>query len=203
MPPSTVGIQQAVYVGGFNLARPPNSIQETPYRAETAERMANAFGVIDRPYLFAGAPDVVQKFTWQLAWPSVNSADYEVFTEIESLPGYFDFALWKPLIETFSGDGIATDFVLLRRIADVVITPPPGTWTPVTRVAGSVVTNPTFGSPDSDLGTTPASFGAAPAAGSSNVRIFYTPLFKVRVVSPTRSYTVPFSEGRALTLEEI
>ena len=208
MPPTAVGLQQTIYMGGYDLALPPNSIQETPFRAETAERMANSFTVVDRPYLSLGAattvpPDVVQKFSWQLAWPTVNSADYEAFSVVESMPGFFDFSMWKPLVETFSGNGTSTVFVLLRGLAQVALTPPPGTWTAVTRVAGSIVTNPTFGTRDASLGTTAATFGAAQAAAASNVRIFYTPVFKVRVVSPSRSFGIPFNEARSLTLEEI
>ena len=208
MPPTEVGLQQLVHIGGYDLAIPPFSIKETPFRAETAERMTNSFTVVDRPYVSLGAagsvpPDVIQKFSWQLAWPTVNKNDIETFSIMESMPGFFDFTMWKPLVETFSADASATVFMLLRRIANVVLTPPPGTWTPVTKVAGSVVTNPTFGTPDASLGVTPATFGAAPAAGTSNLRIFYTPLFKVRVVSPSRSFDIPFNEGRTLTLEEI
>jgi hypothetical protein len=203
MPPTEAGLQQLLHIGGYDLALPPASIQETPFRAETAERMANAFTVIDRPYLFAGAPDVIQKFTWQLAWPTANPNDSETFSIIESMPGFMDFCLWKPLVETFSGDGVATAFVLLRGLANVVLTPPAGTWTAVTKVAGSVVTNPTFGTRDATLGTTPVTFDSPPAAAASNIRIFYVPVFKVRVVSPARSFATPFAESRSLTIEEI
>jgi hypothetical protein len=202
--PQSVGQQHSVYLGGYTLALNPASINEVPFRAETAERMSNAFTVVDRPYIFAGAPDVVQKFAWTLAWPSVNSTDYQVFTEIESLPGFFDFTLWKSLYETFSGDAATDDFVLLRRRADTVLTPPTGvTWTPTTTIDGSPATNPTFGTPDATLGTTPINFASTPGAGTSNIRISYTPLFKVRVVSPRRDFSIPFNEARTLTLEEI
>jgi hypothetical protein len=203
--PQSLGLRQLVHLGGYTLSLNPASISEVPFRAETAERVANAFTVVDRPYIFAGAPDVVQKFAWTLAWPSVNSADYNVFTEIESLPGFFDFTLWKSLFETFSGDAVATDFIMLRRLAHIVTTPPAGvTWTPVTKVDGSVVSNPTFSADDATLGTTLAAFGAPPSAASpSNIRISYTPMFKVRVVSPRRDFSIPFNEARTLTLEEI
>lgn len=207
--PSSVGALQPIYLGGYNLALPPATIQETPFRAETAERMADSFTVIDRPALSLldptfVTPDVIQKMVWSLAWPSVNGADYEIFTEIESLPGFLDFTMWKPLVETFSGDGVSEDFVILRRRADTVLTPPAGVvWTPSVKIDGSVGTLPTFGTPDPVLGVTPISFASAPSNNPSNVRLFYTPLYKVRVVSPTRNFSVPFSEARTLQLEEI
>ena len=210
--PQDLGIRFPIYLGGYNLALTPATMSEVPFRAETAERMANTFGVIDRPYVFTSqlnggtgaGPDVVQKFAWTLAWPNVNSSDYDTYAEIESLPGYFDFCLWKSLIETFSGDATSTDFFLLRRIASVALTPPAGvTWTPVTKVNGTIVTNPTFSTGDTTLGTTKAHFGAAPSAVASNIRISYTPLFSVRVVSPKRDLSIPFTEARTLSLEEI
>ena|ERR1017187_8112478 len=210
--PQSLGIRFPLYIGGFSLALNPATMSEVPFRAETAERMANSFGVIDRPYLFTSqlnggtgaGPDVVQKFVWTLSWPNVNSSDYQIFTEIESLPNYFNFCPWKSLYETFSGDATSTDFFLLRQIASVVLTPPAGvTWTPVTKVNGSVVTNPTFSTGDATLGTTKAHFAAAPSAVASNIRISYTPLFQVRVVSPKRDFATPFTETRSLSLEEI
>jgi hypothetical protein len=147
---------------------------------------------------------VVQKFSWSLAWPSVNSADYQVFAEIESLPGFFTFCPWKPIVETFSGDAVATTFRLLRRLANVTLaaSAPAGIdWSPIVKVDGSVVTPDSFGSADS-LGTVVMTLPDPPSAAASNVRVFYTPAFLVRVVSPQRSFSVPFAESRSLTLEE-
>jgi hypothetical protein len=201
--PQDTGLTQRVHIAGTNFAISPAKIGEVARRAETAERMADTFTVIDRPYVFDGAPDVVQKFSWALEWPTVNSSDYNAFTGLEGLPGFFDFTLWKPLTEIFSGDGTRTAFRLLRRRADAIITPPPVViWTPVTTVNGVVVTNPTFAAPDA-RGTTPINFATVPAAGSSNIRVTYTPLFLVRVVDPKRDMSVPFVESRTMTLEEI
>lgn len=212
---TAVGIVQPTYIGGYNLALNPATIAETPFRAETAERMSDAFTVIDRPYLLLGSnpdaapfpPDVVQKMAWQLAWPSVNTNDYKTFAKIESLPGFFDFCPWKPIMETFSGNGVQVNFAMLRRRADTILTPPTGvTWTPTIEINGAAGTLPTFGTPDPTRGFTPLTFAAAPSgASASNVSLFYVPLYKVRVVSPARSYDAirGFSESRTLTLEEI
>jgi len=204
--PQDLGIRFPLYLNGYTLALNPATMSEVPFRAETAERVANAFTVVDRPYLFPGAPDVVQKMVWSMSWPNVNSADYNVFAEIESLPGWFTFCPWKSIYETFSGDGSATQFLLLRRLANVTLSavaPAGVTWTPVTKVNGSVVTNPTFSTGDATLGTTLATFGAAPSAVASNIRISYTPAYFVRVVSPKRDFAIPFAESRSLTLEEL
>jgi hypothetical protein len=119
------------------------------------------------------------------------------------MKGVFDFCPWKQIAETFSGDGIATDFRLLRRLADVTLPNPSGVnWTAVTRIGGAPVPNPTFGSPDAN-GITPVAFVSPPEAGSSNLSIFYVPVYLVRVVKQTRDMQTPFAEGRVLTLEEL
>jgi hypothetical protein len=69
-------------------------------------------------------------------------------------------------------------------------------------MSGATVPNPTFGSPDAN-GVTPAAFGSPPEAGSSNLSIFYTPVYFVRVVKQTRDMNTPGAEGRVLTLEEL
>ena len=204
--PQSLGIRFPLYLNGYTLAQNPATMSEVPFRAETAERVANAFTVVDRPYLFAGAPDVVQKMVWTMSWPNVNSSDYNIFTEIESLPGFFTFCPWKSLYETFSGDASATQFILLRRLANVTLStsaPAGVTWAPVTKVNGTVVTNPSFATSDPTFGTTVATFGAAPSAVASNIRISYTPAYFVRVVSPKRDFAVPFMESRTLSLEEL
>jgi len=203
--PPTVGIRHQLYLGGFEIALPPESIGETPFRAETAERTVNAFTFVDRPWLFAGAPDSIQKFSWALEWPSVNSADYQVFAEIESVRGSFDFTLWRPIVETFSGDGTSKTFRLMRRLAQVALAasaPPEIDWTPVTKISGVQVQNPAFGAADS-IGSTLFTFASPPAATPSNVRILYTPVYYVRVVRQTREMARSFAEGRVLLLEEM
>jgi hypothetical protein len=213
--PQDLGIRWPIYLGGYTLALNPATISETPFRAETAERMADGFTVIDRPFILPGSGDVpvdvVQKFVWSFAWPSVNSADYAVFSEMESLPGFFDLCLWKSLVETFSGDGSSLVFRMMRRLANVTLStaaPAGVTWTPVVKVTGSVIgSGITYGTADAK-GTVTATFSGSspatvPAALASNVRITYTPVFKVRVVSPKRDFSTPFNEARTLTLEEV
>jgi hypothetical protein len=188
--PESLGLQHQIYLGGYTLALNPATISETPFRAETAERMADSFAVVDRPFILPGSSDVpvdvVQKFAWSFAWPSVNSADYDVFSEMESLPGFFDLCLWKSLHETFSGV----------------------TWAPVVKVGGSVIgSGVTYDTAD-DRGRVAATFSGSspatvPAAAASNVRIRYTPVFSVRVVSPKRDFSTPFNEARTLNLEEV
>lgn len=202
------GIRQRLYLAGLNIMRGPESVQEVSQRAETAERMADTFTVIDRPYLFAGAPDVVTKYRWALAFPRIGSTDYRAFARAEAMPGFFDFCLWKPISEVFSGDGVATDFKILRRNA---LTQVPGGSLPVgasttyavqAYVDGTLVTTPSFGTPDA-RGVTQITFAVAPTAGDSNVEIFYVPLFSVRIADPHRDFPVAHRETRGLSLEEI
>lgn len=201
------GIRQSLYLAGFSLLRPAESIQELCQRAETAERMADSFTVIDRPYLpITNPPDVVVKYSWQLSFPRIGSPDYRAFARAEALPGFLDYCLWKPISEIFSGDASSTVFSLLRRnaLTQVGVLPPNAAtiYAIKTYIGGTIATNPTFGSPDS-RGVTPITFGSAPAAGSSNIEIHYVPLYYVRVDSISRDFPVTHREARKLTLEEI
>lgn len=207
--PEDLGIRWPIYLGGYTLALNPATISEVPFRAETAERMANSFTVVDRPFILPGSTDVpvdvVQKFVWSFQWPSANSADYTVFARIESKPAFVDLCFWKSIVESFSGDGVSTAFRLMRRLANVTlsaIAPAGVTWTPVVTVGGTPVTPSSFGSPDAN-GTVVMTLPSAPAAAASNVEVLYTPLYFVRVVSPQRSFGTPFAESRTLQLEEI
>ncbi len=201
------GIRQRIYLAGLNLSVLPSGIGEKPQRAETAERGADTFLFVDRPFIKAGAPDVVSKYRWSLKFPRVGSADYQAFARAEASPSFLDFCLWKPLSEIFSGDGTRTVFYLLRRNAPTVVPSParPANVADYTRkayVAGSLVTAPTLGTPDS-RGMTPVTFASPPAAGVGNVEVFYTPLFYVRIVDPARDFPVGHREERELALEEI
>lgn len=200
------GIRQRLYLAGFSLLRPAESISELVARAETVERMADSFPVVDRPYLpITNPPGVVVKYSWQMSFPRIGSPDYRAFARAEALPGFIDFCLWKPISEIFSGDGTSTVFSLLRRNA---LTEVPSGALPVnaatiyaikTYIGGTLATNPTFGSPDS-RGVTPVTFGSAPAAGSSNTEIHYVPLHYVLVDSISRDFPVTHRETRELTL---
>lgn len=201
------GIRQRLYLAGFSMLRPAATVAETPQRAETAERMADSFTVVDRPYLpITNPPDTVVKYTWQLAFPRVGDTDYRAFARAEALPGFFDFCLWKPISEIFSGDGSSVAFSLLRRNALTQVSPlPPNAATIYAikvYVAGSIVTTPTFGSPDSRTGVTLATFASAPAAGSSNIEIHYVPLYYVWVDLISRDFPTGHRETRAMTLVE-
>lgn len=202
------GLRQRLYIGGVNLLIMPEQIQEEDPRAETAERTADAFTVIDRPYVLDGAPDVVSKFSWSLSWPRVKATDSRTFLRMKALPGFFDFCLWKPLCEIFSGDAARTTFYLLRRNAltevpsDALPAGASTTYAVQAYINGALVSTPTFGTPDS-RGVTPITFGSAPAAGSSNVEIYYVPLFYARVDSPRREFPLTHRETRSMTLVEI
>lgn len=201
------GVRQRPYLAGLNLSILPSEIGEKPQRAETAERGADTFTFVDRPFIKAGAPDVVSKYRWSLKFPRVASADYQAFSRAEASPAFLDFCLWKPVSEIFSGDGVRTVFYLLRRNAPTVV---PSLARPANVsdyslkawIAGASVTAPTVGTADS-RGMTPVTFGSAPAAGVGNVEVFYTPLFYVRIVDPTRDFPVAHREERELALEEI
>lgn len=200
------GIRQRIFLAGIPLVRGAETVVEISQRAETAERMADTFTVIDRPYLFAGAPDVVTKYSWQLSFPRIGETDYRAFARAEALGGFFDYCLWKPISEIFSGDGVATVFKLLRRNALAAVSPLPPSAATIyaikTYVNGTIVTNPSFGTADS-RGVTPITFGTAPTVGVSNIEVHYVPLFYVRISVPQRDFPIGHRETRTLTLEEV
>jgi hypothetical protein len=200
------GLRQTIYLAGVSLMRSAETVQEIPQRAQTTERMADTFTVIDRPYLFPGAPDAVTKYTWQLSFPRVGETDYRAFARAEASPGFIDFCLWKPLSEIFSGDGSTVTFQLLRRnaLTQCAVLPVNAAtiYAVKTYIGGTVVANPTFGSPDS-RGVTPITFGSAPAAGSSNIEVHYVPLYYTYIDSLSREFPVDHRETRKLTLIEI
>lgn len=201
------GLRQRLYLAGLNVSVIPSEIGEKPQRAETAERGADTFTFVDRPFIKAGAPDVVSKYRWSLKWPRVPGTDYQAFARAEASPAWLDFCLWKPLSEFFSGDGSRTIFYLLRRNAPTVVPSPArpvnvADYALTAYVGGVAVAAPTVGTPDA-RGMTPVTFASAPAAGLGNVEVFYTPLFYARVVDPTRDFPVAHRETRELSLEEI
>ena len=57
--------------------------------------------------------------------------------------------------------------------------------------------------PDPRTGVTQLTFASPPAAGSSNVEVFYVPLFYVRVDSVSRDFPEVHRETRAMTLVEV
>ncbi len=203
-----------LHSGGFDLALPANALSEVPFRAETAERMADSFTVIDAPFLGDTGivpVEVVEKFTWQLSWPSVNAADKGrlIFERMQARRGFIDFCPWQRIVERFTGDGSSLLFRMMRRLADVTLSvvPPGPSWGPIVEVNDSVIASGvSYGSPDS-VGRVLATFsGTSPAtapAAAAKIDIIYTPVFLVRVVSPQRTFSIPFAESRTLTFEEI
>jgi hypothetical protein len=201
------GIQQNIYLDGLNLAVPADRLNYRVSRAETVERLLNSYAVIDRPYAFAGAPGVITKFSFEFGFSSIAEADYQAVTEMESHSGFLDLCIWKPITETFSGDGTSVDFTLQRRIAieeiDGGLLPADAAtiYATVATVAGTP-TSITLDDVDAATGRQAFHFASAPAAAEDNVRVFYVPLFYVRILDPERDLSTPFSESTTLRAEE-
>lgn len=202
------GIRQNIYLDGLILDVPASSVRWRVARAETVERLLNGYAVIDRPFIFDGAPNVITKFSFDLAFPGIAESDYEAIAAMEARSGFFDLCLWKPIVETFSGDGNTTTFRLLRRIAveeiDGGFLPPDAAtvYATVCKVEGSVDASFDPGTYDSETGATPFTLDTPPAAGVDNVTVFYVPLFYVRVLDPERDFSTPFNEATTLKMEE-
>jgi len=204
------GIQQNIVLDGTIFAVPASAVRWRAARAETVERLLNGYAVIDRPFVFDNAPTVITKYSFDLAYPSIAEADYRAFTEVEVRAGFFDLCIWKPISETFSPDGTSTVYTILRRVAlaalDGGLIPAGASTTYATSITLSGVTvdpnDYTIGTPDADTGATPITFDNAPAAGEDTLRVFYVPLFYVRVLDPERDLSTPFIETTTLRLEE-
>lgn len=211
--PQELGIQW-LHIGGMDLALPADAIQETSAEASTSERMADSFTVIDGPYLGEAGivpVDVVDKYTWALAWERVNAADKQrlIFERIKARRGFIDFCPWQRVVERFTADGSSLVFRMMRRLANVTLSSnqPSGiSWGPVVEVNGTVISSGiSYGSPDGKgrvlatfSGSSPATL---PSAGAA-VDIIYTAAFLVRAESIPRSFSVPFTEGRTMTFVE-
>lgn len=202
-------------MGGFDLALPAGAVSEVPVDASTQERMADSFTVIDGPYLGASGivpVDVVEKFAWSLSWERVNEADKQrlIFERVKARRSFIDFCPWQRIVERFTADGTSLVFRMMRRLANVTLSanqPAGVSWGPVVEVNGSVIASGvSFGTADSK-GRVDATFSGSspatvPAAGAA-VDIIYTPVFLVWVDRIPRTFSVPFTEGRTLTLTEI
>jgi hypothetical protein len=177
-------------------------------RAETVERLLNGYAVIDRPFIFDGAPNVVTKYSFEFGFPGIAESDYEAVAAMEGRSGFFDLCIWKPIIETFSGDGTTRIFRLLRRVALSRIAseflPPDAAavYATVCKINGDVYAGTSLWEPDAENGSTPIALDGAPPVGVDNVTVFYVPLFFVRVLDPERNFSTPFSETTTLKMEE-
>ena len=203
------GLRHRPYISGVNLLKLPDTITERPMRAESVERMADSFSTIDRPVPFAGAPDVIQKYEWDIGFPRVGEVDYPKFADIEGVAGFFDFCLWKPISETFSGDGETTKFYSMRRDALTYI--PSGAlpvnaatiYATVVTVNGSETTDYTDdGAPDG-RGVLGFTFDSAPGAGVGNIIRRYVPLFYAYLETPERVFAATHQEKRTVRFVEI
>lgn len=212
--PESLGIRY-LHIGGMDLALPAKAMTETPSDASTVERMADSFTVIDGPYLGASGivpVDVVEKFTWQLSWEQVNAADKQrlIFERIKARRDFIDFCPWQRVVERFTADGSSLSFRLMRRLANITLSgnmPAGVSWVPIVEVNGSVIASGvSYGTADAK-GRVLATFsGSSPAtlpAGGAAVDIIYTPAFLVWVDRIPRTFSLPFVEGRTLTLTEI
>lgn len=204
---SAPGIQQNIYLDGLNLAVPADRLRYRVSRAETVERLLNSYAVIDRPSAYDGAPGVITKFSFEFGFSSIAEADYQTVTEMESRSGFLDLCIWKPITETFSGDGLRTSFTLQRRIAIQTISggllpADAATLYATICVADGDVKSITLDGVDAATGQQTFHLEAAPNAEEDNVTVFYVPLFYVRILDPERDFSTPFSESTSLRAEE-
>jgi hypothetical protein len=196
----------AIQLNGETWLKPPEGWDEpAPNRAETVERMGDSFPLIELADPWDGCPDVVQKYTWNLAFPPTGDPDLIRFLRLAALPGLCDFCPWQTMIETFTCDGVRQRFRMQRRDASVfnfVIPPLADTDNPtILRLQGGADIEPTFDVTPDENGC--VGFGVPDVYGAGTVlELQYPALFRVRPSGMSKKMVRGGYEVRSLILEE-
>lgn len=219
------GLRDAVTIAGYSLALPPNStaeaVQAKPVYLETVEYFVDTTAHVDRPIAWGdelrgiASPDVIRKWQIGMTWDQLNRRDYIALHEIQSRPDSVEVCLWRPIVETFTCDGVKRHFSLSARPAvredgfAYVTSPPQGFEAYATQVyKNGVLTSGVtgFGNTADVLGRLPFQMpsptGAAYAKGTV-IEVYYVPVFRCRRAGAECTFPVAQRETLALHLEQI
>jgi hypothetical protein len=120
-------IRNRIYIAGRTFERDPVPITLTPRRYESKIRTSNLGLRVDRPFIFAGFPNVPMSYEAMLPYPNVGDSPLlEFLGLITSMGQPFDFAVWKQHYDVFDADGANKTFYLQMRQA-VAFNLPAGT----------------------------------------------------------------------------
>jgi hypothetical protein len=134
------GIRNRIWLGGKFVGRDPIPVGITPRKMEATTITSNTALRIDRPYVFAGYPNIRNRHDIMLPWNTITESDIiEHLDKCAAMGGAVDLCVWKQVTDMFSAEapdpsivtpyGAPTDagqtrFYLQRRQAVEFVTPP-------------------------------------------------------------------------------
>lgn len=228
------GLRDVVTIEGYSFALPPNSdggaVQAKPAYLETVEYFIDTHAHVDRPMTWSdevlgiASPDVARKWQLSLQWDQLPRRDYVALQTILSQPGPLDVCLWRPIVETFTCDGVKRIFTLSAMPAvdafgtSLVTAPPQGYAAYTAQVYKDGVlalpfvfpddTTPTMGSwptsPDA-LGRYQVGIPSTGAVYAKDVviEVYYVPTFRCRRAGAECTFPVAQRETLGLSLEQL
>lgn len=230
------GLRDAVTIEGYSFARPPNSeggaVQAKPQYLETVEYFIDTTAHVDRPLTWSderlgiASPDVARKWQVSLLWDTLSRRDYVTLQTILALPGPLDVCLWRPIVETFTMDGVkrictlsAMPAVIENRWSTpisaigtpLVAHPPEGYRTYMAQVyvtgALQAYSYPGWATGADALGRFPVGIPGDPnvavLAAGTVVEIYYVPVIRCRRAGAECTFPMPAAETLGLSLEQL
>jgi hypothetical protein len=182
-----IGIRELVYLGGYQFSCPPSVCDEgEPWLIELAQRRADGSLRTDHNMIFSGVCDRPTKQPVVIGWTDASALDQAMARKFLASSQEMDHTRWVEICEQFFFlEGEPYSGLLQRRDA---VTETPGAYLPldVTPYAPRLEIDGTaaaltLGSPDVTYRTPWSASGVAPSGGSQAV-IWYTPLWRVKVV---------------------
>lgn len=113
----TSDLRNKVWAAGVSFGRSPMPILISPRRFENKTRTSNLGLRVDRCFIAAGYPNVLNKIDINLTYSDVREPGLiEHLSSLANVGQPVDVALFKQEQDFFDGDGIATTFYLQRRV---------------------------------------------------------------------------------------
>ncbi len=229
------GLRDAVQIVGYAFTVPPNGgVQAVPQFLESVEYFIDGTAHVSRPLqwtdqtLGIASPDVARKWQLKIPWETLGTRDYIKLQELLSKPGPIDVCLWRPIVETFTMDGVKRTVTLSHTPAVVqntyalatfpllsgraLIANPPDGWRAyqaqvyvdgVLQVYGYA----SFGTAADALGRfpvgIPAESATATLAKDVVVEVYYVPVFRCRRAGAECTFPMAFDETLILNLEQL
>ncbi|MDQ6892202.1 MAG: hypothetical protein M3167_06300 [Acidobacteriota bacterium] len=184
------GILHSLYMGGKILKRDPNPIQLAPLRWETRTRTANMSLRVDRGFILAGLPNVLDKQAIVVPYRNVPETDLlEHLTALLGVGQPFDVCMWKQHREVYDTDGAATTYFLQRRPASPTMQPFVAEGTNLEIIFPEYATRVEFYS---------ASYGSAPGLTVTRSTVVYKTEAQIAAGSPAPGEAWIGTDGKAL-----
>lgn len=119
-------IRTRIWLGGKYTTRDPLPVQISPKRFEVKTVTSNLGLRVDRPFVFAGFPNVRNRREFTLPWADLREPPMlEHLDVLANIGQPFGLGLWKQEYDIFDGDATNKTFFLQRRQLLPVVTPSP------------------------------------------------------------------------------